>query len=122
MEVNGEPRIKLSEDFEKVTIPGRKKVYRLYGQCGYTLLDLMTIKDEPDPCKEVKILCRHPFFESKRAYVQPSKVELRHKKYWSNGKVALIIFRAITLIEFFLIRSVNLFHRYLRFGSTLKMS
>ena len=90
IEINGIPRIKLSEDFEKVTIPGRKKVYRLDGSSGNSLLDLMTKNEEPEPSINVKILCRHPFFESKRAFVQPSKVELRHKKYWFNGKVIFL--------------------------------
>ena len=34
MEVNSKPRIKLSEDVEKVTIPGKKSAYRLYGSDG----------------------------------------------------------------------------------------
>ena len=31
VEINRQPKIKLSEDLEKVTIPGQKDVYRLYG-------------------------------------------------------------------------------------------
>lgn len=34
VEINKKARIKLSEDVEKVTIPGRKNVYRLYGADG----------------------------------------------------------------------------------------
>ena len=34
VEVNTQPRIKLSEDVEKVTMPGKKDVYRLYGHDG----------------------------------------------------------------------------------------
>ena len=34
VEINGQARIKLSEDVEKVTIPGRKIAYRLYGVDG----------------------------------------------------------------------------------------
>jgi len=34
VEVNTKPRIKLSEDVEKVTIPGMKIAYRLYGTDG----------------------------------------------------------------------------------------
>ena len=38
VEVNQEPRIKLSEDMEKVTMPGMKDVYRLYGQDGQSMI------------------------------------------------------------------------------------
>ena len=34
VEVNSKARIKLSEDVEKVTIPGKKSAYRLYGSDG----------------------------------------------------------------------------------------
>ncbi len=36
-----EPRIKLSETVEKITNPGKKKVYRIYGQEGYATADLL---------------------------------------------------------------------------------
>lgn len=34
VEINKQPKIKLSEDLEKVTIPGRKDIYRLFGSDG----------------------------------------------------------------------------------------
>lgn len=34
VEINKQAKIKLSEDLEKVTIPGRKDIYRLYGSDG----------------------------------------------------------------------------------------
>merc|ERR1719276_695839 len=40
VEVNKQPRIKLSNDIVKVTIPGRKNAYRLYGSKGNPLVDL----------------------------------------------------------------------------------
>ncbi|MBA0560866.1 hypothetical protein Golob_017742, partial [Gossypium lobatum] len=56
VEINNQPRIKLSEDVSKV------------GE---------------------RILCRHPFNESKRAYVVPQRVEELLKCYWpgKSGKV-----------------------------------
>ncbi|KAL3892169.1 hypothetical protein ACJMK2_004403 [Sinanodonta woodiana] len=86
-EVNCKPRMKLSEDVEKVTIPGKKNVYRLYGTDGNALVDLMTLPSEPAPKVGQRVLCRHPFQESKRAYVIPAKVEDIHKLYWVNGEV-----------------------------------
>ncbi|XP_066138660.1 nicotinate phosphoribosyltransferase-like [Euwallacea fornicatus] len=75
VELNGQPRIKLSQDVAKVTIPGKKDVYRLYGEAGYALIDILQRSSEDSPVENKKVLCRHPFQESKRAFVTPSKVE-----------------------------------------------
>lgn len=37
-----EPRIKVSETVEKITNPGFKRVYRVYGEEGYAVADLLT--------------------------------------------------------------------------------
>ncbi|KAG5884882.1 hypothetical protein JTB14_025046 [Gonioctena quinquepunctata] len=70
VELNGEPRIKLSHDVAKVTIP-----------------DLLQRSDEVPPAVQEKVLCRHPFEESKRAYVIPSRVENLLVLYWKDGKI-----------------------------------
>lgn len=41
-----EPRIKVSETVEKITNPGFKRVYRVYGEEGYAVADLLTGADE----------------------------------------------------------------------------
>ena len=46
---NGEfiPKIKISENIEKITNPGRKKLWRVYSrETGYGLADLLTMYDE----------------------------------------------------------------------------
>uniref|UniRef100_A0A0E0D9A0 Nicotinate phosphoribosyltransferase n=1 Tax=Oryza meridionalis TaxID=40149 RepID=A0A0E0D9A0_9ORYZ len=75
VEINKQPRIKLSEDVTKVSIPCKKRCYRLFGKEGYPLVDIMTGEDEPAPKVGERLLCRHPFNESKRAYVVPQHVE-----------------------------------------------
>ncbi|KAI5635595.1 nicotinate phosphoribosyltransferase [Phthorimaea operculella] len=87
VEINGQPRIKLSQDVGKVTIPGHKEAYRLFGADGHALIDLLQRSSEPPPEVGQKVLCRHPFQESKRAYVIPSKVEHLYKEYWSDGRI-----------------------------------
>ena len=42
VEIDGKARIKLSEDVEKVTLPGKKIAYRLYGQKGRCRKGLLT--------------------------------------------------------------------------------
>ena len=40
------PRIKISENIEKVTNPGLKRVFRLYNSAGHSIADLLAKKDE----------------------------------------------------------------------------
>ncbi|XP_063978710.1 nicotinate phosphoribosyltransferase isoform X2 [Diachasmimorpha longicaudata] len=91
VEINDQPRIKLSQEVDKVTIPGRKNAYRLYGADGHALIDLLQRSTEPAPQVGRRVLCRHPFQESKRAYVIPTRVETLHRVYWNKGQVVLPI-------------------------------
>ncbi|XP_046742032.1 nicotinate phosphoribosyltransferase isoform X3 [Diprion similis] len=88
VEINDQPRIKLSQDVGKVTMPGKKNAYRLYGADGHALIDLLQRSIEDPPQVGDKVLCRHPFQESKRAYVIPTRVESLYKVYWENGKIS----------------------------------
>ncbi|XP_043679089.1 nicotinate phosphoribosyltransferase isoform X4 [Vespula pensylvanica] len=87
VEINDQPRIKLSQEVGKINIPGKKNAYRLYGADGYALIDILQRSTEEVPQVKQKVLCRHPFEESKRAYVVPTYVEPLHKVYWKNGKL-----------------------------------
>ena len=55
------PRIKLSETIEKITNPGRKKIYRVYDAEGHAVADLLTRAEE------------NPDFKSPFRYVDPQK-------------------------------------------------
>lgn len=82
VEINNQARIKLSQDVEKVTMPGNKNAFRLFGADGHALIDLLQKNSEPPPEVGQKVLCRHPFQESKRAYVIPTRVEPLFKVRW----------------------------------------
>jgi len=86
VEIDGLPRLKLSQDVEKVTMPGKKRAFRLYGTDGFAILDLLQTPEESPPQIGVRVLCRHPFEESKRAYVKPYKVEELYQQVWNLGK------------------------------------
>eukprot|EP01038_Epipyxis_sp_PR26KG_P010171 gene10171-13683_t len=73
--INGLPRIKISQDAEKILIPGCKNIFRLYGSDGHALADVMQLSDEPDLIEKQNILIRHPFQPSKRAEVTPKHVK-----------------------------------------------
>jgi nicotinate phosphoribosyltransferase len=88
VEIEGHPRIKLSQQVVKVTIPGKKDVYRLYNDRDFALADVMVMVGENEPEKEEQILCVHPFDETKRVYVIPARVEKLNKRMWNGKKAA----------------------------------
>ncbi|XP_007954321.2 nicotinate phosphoribosyltransferase [Orycteropus afer afer] len=47
--VGGQPRMKLTEDPDKQTLPGSKAAFRLLGPDGSLLLDLLQLAEEPPP-------------------------------------------------------------------------
>ncbi|MBP3719155.1 MAG: nicotinate phosphoribosyltransferase [Eubacterium sp.] len=62
------PKIKVSENVEKITNPGKKKVYRVYSKkTGYAIADLLTMADE------------EPDFSDAYSFIDPTKP-------WKNMK------------------------------------
>jgi nicotinate phosphoribosyltransferase len=88
VEVKGIPRIKLSQELGKMTIPGKKEAYRLFGEDGYSLLDLMIKVGDRPPAPSNHVLCHHPFDHIKRVYVTPSKVIALHHCVWDGKRVS----------------------------------
>jgi nicotinate phosphoribosyltransferase len=86
VEINQMPRIKLSQEVEKLVIPGRKSVYRLFGKDGLSILDLIQLSTEDPPEPGVGVMCRHPFQENKRALVTPTRVQPLLTLLWDEGK------------------------------------
>jgi nicotinate phosphoribosyltransferase len=87
VEAKGIPRIKLSQELSKMTIPGKKEAYRLFSEDGYSLLDLMIRVGDKPPEPEKRVLCHHPFDHIKRVYVTPSKVIPLHHCVWDGKRV-----------------------------------
>ena len=82
------PRIKISQELSKMTIPGRKMIYRLHGREGKPLLDVLVSCDTPPsehPQVGKPIMCLHPFEEQKRVVVTPSQVTCMHELVWHAG-------------------------------------
>ena len=87
VETRGQPRIKLSDDVGKMTIPGAKDAYRLVGADGRPLADLLSHTGRPAPRPGETVLCRHPFDEAKRARVVPAAVEQLLLLVWDGRLV-----------------------------------
>ena len=74
VEIKGKPRMKISQEISKVTIPAAKEVFRLVGSEHVPLLDLIVRAGESRPAVGKRMLCRHPFDEKKRCFVTPTAV------------------------------------------------
>jgi len=79
---NGKPRIKLSENIAKTTLPDRKQVFRLKDEKGnWTGADLVALEDEKDPEHMF-----HPFDPGKSMHVKHFEKEPLLDKVMEKGK------------------------------------
>uniref|UniRef100_A0A8D0GL87 nicotinate phosphoribosyltransferase n=1 Tax=Sphenodon punctatus TaxID=8508 RepID=A0A8D0GL87_SPHPU len=87
VKVNGCPRLKVTEDEEKTTVPGSKVVYRLWDAAGFPFMDLMALEEEP-PLRarqevEFWILGR----TEETGKVTPTAIEILHRVYFKDGQI-----------------------------------
>ncbi|XP_015278228.1 PREDICTED: nicotinate phosphoribosyltransferase [Gekko japonicus] len=87
--VNGCPRLKVTEDEEKTTIPGSKVVYRFWDAAGFPHMDLMALEEEPPPRagEEVEFCLLGRTREARK--VTPTAVEILHRLYLKDGQASL---------------------------------
>jgi nicotinate phosphoribosyltransferase len=78
-ECNGTPRMKISENIEKVTLPGKKEVYRYYDEEGFFYRDgILLANENPDEAEYIY----HPHHPEKYTRVSHLKKEkLLHLVY-----------------------------------------
>ena len=78
----GKPRLKISENLEKVTLPNEKQVLRYYDDKGkFFGADAVVLKDE-DAIEEM----HHPFHSDKSMAVKDMRSEALLKPVMKNGK------------------------------------
>ena len=78
---NGKPRIKLSENVSKITLPHRKQVFRMLDNDGKFIgADAITLADE----KDVEIMY-HPLYPLKSLSVKKYNKEPLLQKVMENG-------------------------------------
>ena len=95
VECQGQPRIKLSQELVKVTLPGRKRVYRILQETSDSdgrnePCDVMTLAHEPMPQSGQALECFDPSMlgqESTIVTVTPSTVIELHSNVFEKGKV-----------------------------------
>jgi len=111
VEFDGNPRIKLSQEIRKVSVPGKKIIYRLIGRAGFPLVDLMILDSEsPDnePRAGERVMCRHPLDPTKRVVCIPHKVQALLSVVWdtkrSHPPNSITSIRAVAMKELSLLR------------------
>lgn len=83
-EVKGEPKIKLSENIQKVTLPGAKQVYRFTDDTGCFIGDAIALLKEKVPGKMI-----HPYDIEKSMTLDIAKGTPLLTKIMENGKSLL---------------------------------
>jgi nicotinate phosphoribosyltransferase len=66
--------MKVSDNPDKSTNPGRKRVYRLFDDASMARLDIITLEDEV-PKAQDNLVAHHPAGDYRRLTITPSKVE-----------------------------------------------
>ena len=83
-EINGEPKIKLSENLQKVTLPGRKQVYRFTDETGCFAADAIALEHDRVPDKMI-----HPFDVEKSKDLDINMAQPLLEKIMKDGKSLL---------------------------------
>ncbi|XP_034736403.1 nicotinate phosphoribosyltransferase [Etheostoma cragini] len=87
VEVRGKPKMKISEDPEKSTVPGRKAVYRLVDAEGYPFLDLVCLAAESPPEAGGSLNCYPLSCDDSRISVIPAQVTCLRQDVFTKGQV-----------------------------------
>ncbi|XP_042321161.1 nicotinate phosphoribosyltransferase [Sceloporus undulatus] len=87
VEVNGSPKLKVTEDEEKTTIPGSKMVYRLWDAAGFPCMDLMALEEESPPRAGQEVMFWPLGRTGEAGKLTPTAVETLHCVYFKDGQV-----------------------------------
>ncbi|XP_060770096.1 nicotinate phosphoribosyltransferase isoform X1 [Neoarius graeffei] len=89
VEVRGRPTMKLSEDPEKSTLPGRKAIYRLLDTEGHPQMDLICLSEEPAPKVGEPLNCHPLGLDNTVQAVIPAHVISLRLDVFSHGEIML---------------------------------
>lgn len=85
VEIMGQPRVKVSNNVDKSTLPAKKDIYRLYDESGAEIADLLTISGESVEPGEISAFQVYP--ESKPVTVKAAQAKPMLIKVWEGGTV-----------------------------------
>lgn len=89
VEIEGKPRIKLSEEKEKVLIPGCKKAFRIY-ENGLPSFDILFHESEENPQINEPLIGYHPFSADTIEVENPDKVDQLTQTIFDKGEIKLL--------------------------------
>ena len=113
--VNGEPRIKLSENLSKMTLPDKKQVYRLYDkQNGFLGADVVTLEAEK---KEDLAIMYHPVEVNKCMSIKDYEKEALLHPFIEKGKRCIPRMNINEIKEYGQQRLTQLPQEYKRFNN-----
>jgi nicotinate phosphoribosyltransferase len=78
---DGEPRLKFSENYTKLTLPGVKGIYRFTNGDDMFMADAVTLHEEPEPDH-----IYHPFFPEQKSYLKQCRAEPLMRRVMEGGK------------------------------------
>ncbi|CAI2366046.1 unnamed protein product [Moneuplotes crassus] len=85
VEIEGKPRIKFSEEKEKVLIPGRKKVFRIF-EGEHPSFDILTLEGEDDLQDGVSLTAYHPFNDDTKEIGSVTKAQKLTESLFKDGE------------------------------------
>jgi nicotinate phosphoribosyltransferase len=81
-----EPTMKFSDNPDKSTNPGVKQLWRLFGEDGLALADLMTLEGE-EPRAGEELVLHHPSADWRRLRLRPAEARPLLSKVMEGGRV-----------------------------------
>ncbi|MFW5754976.1 MAG: nicotinate phosphoribosyltransferase [Tangfeifania sp.] len=113
-ETNGEPKMKISENIEKITLPGKKQLYRCLDESGYFYRDAVALAQEKK--QELKNI-HHPVYPERLTDIKKCTKYTLLQPVVKNGKNVLDKKSPSEIHEYLLTRSSQLPDEHKRFIS-----
>ena len=109
-EFNNTPHLKISDNLEKMTMPGKKNILRFYDEKGKFYGDAVILEEE----KDIDIMY-HPYQSTKSCNLKNHRNERLLKKMMGNGEVMLQPRKTNEIADFVRIRLSELPDEHKRF-------
>lgn len=110
--IQGEPTLKISENIEKITLPGHKKIYRYLDEDGSFYGDAILLDNE-----NVLERMHHPTFPAKKSNLNGREYEELHVQVIKNGSQVMDLPEVKEIAEYKKERFKKLDPEYKRFDN-----